>query len=68
MIKKCCVCCKVKVDGKWELSTGHCAGQRITHVYCPFCFAETMDWIERYDMIRGRKLSRTVTGGLAHGV
>ncbi len=47
MIKKCCVCKKVKNDGKWESGLLVLAGTRISHAYCPSCFAKTMARIKR---------------------
>lgn len=47
MIKKCCVCQKVKEDGGWQKEKYSNAKKQISHVYCPPCFRKTMNRINR---------------------
>lgn len=56
MVKQCCVCSKVKTDGKWQLENGPRAGAAITHAYCPACFAGIMARIRRHAQDRTRKM------------
>jgi len=47
MIKKCCVCRKVKEKGRWQKAKYSTDQQKVTHVYCPTCFKKTMSMINR---------------------
>ena len=47
MIKKCCVCRMVKVNGRWQKAEYSTEKKKVTHVYCPTCFRKTMNKINR---------------------
>lgn len=46
----------VKVDGKWQRRNVALAGKRISHAYCPACFATTMARINQYIPGKTKKL------------
>lgn len=48
MIRMCCVCHKVEDAGEWRELNALTGDKRITHGYCPECFAATMDKIEDF--------------------
>ncbi|MDW7773214.1 MAG: hypothetical protein SCH71_10030 [Desulfobulbaceae bacterium] len=68
MIKKCCVCSRVKTEGKWHRQKVSPAGRRISHAYCPSCFAKTMVRIENH--IPGRPVEAPVNelGNVLYGI
>ena len=47
MIKKCCVCRMVKIDGRWQEAQSCSDRKKVTHVYCPDCYRRTMNKINR---------------------
>ncbi|HBI16052.1 MAG TPA: hypothetical protein DDY20_11150 [Desulfobulbaceae bacterium] len=55
MIRECCVCGKRERKGLW--SRDYCPGEqvRISHGYCPVCYAEFMDRLDLLFMVRGQK-------------
>jgi len=59
MIKVCCVCGKVERRGEWVKEKGP-VRQGSSHVYCPFCYEELMDDIDRYILQRWSKSVYTV--------
>lgn len=67
MIKKCCVCSRIKTEGKWQRTTSTCTEGKITHVYCPTCFAKTMARIRRYATCRTKKVQNTDLAGVLYG-
>jgi len=50
MVKKCCVCKRVKAEGKWQEEMSVAVKSGITHAYCPTCFTSTMARINRYHL------------------
>ena len=48
MIRRCCKCDKVEQGGKWRYLQLVPADTRVTHGYCPECFAETLAEIEDF--------------------
>jgi hypothetical protein len=52
MTRMCCVCHKVEQGGEWRDLRMVSDDKRVTHGYCPVCFAETMVQIE--DFIDGK--------------
>ena len=52
MTRMCCVCNKVEEGGEWRPLHMVTEDKRVTHGYCPECFAETMVQIE--DFIGGK--------------
>jgi len=56
MVKVCCVCRKIKQEGQW-LGDKVSIGQKVSHVYCPSCFNDLMDAVDRYAL---QKWSRSV--------
>ncbi len=47
MVRVCCVCRKIEQCGQW-LRTAVYPGQKVSHAYCPACFDDLMDAIDRY--------------------
>jgi hypothetical protein len=52
MTRMCCVCHKVEQGGEWRNLSIVSEDKRVTHGYCPVCFAETMVQID--DFIDGK--------------
>jgi hypothetical protein len=48
MTRMCCVCHKVEQGGEWLPLHTLAEETRVTHGYCPQCFAETMVQIEDF--------------------
>lgn len=67
MIKKCCVCSMVKMDGKWQSRNVPPAGKRISHAYCPSCFATTMARINQYIPGKTKKLHDAELNNVLYG-
>ena len=56
MIRMCCVCRKVEKKGSWQLEkVSHTLA--VSHVYCPPCYEDLLDEIDRY---AGQKLNRAI--------
>lgn len=56
MKRVCCVCRKVEHEGQWyEYSVA--TVRSVSHVYCPHCYQDLMDEIDRYAL---HQLSKTV--------
>ena len=53
MIKKCCVCSKVEVEGQWQSGIIALPTTRISHAYCPSCFTKAMARIKRFHPAKG---------------
>lgn len=68
MIKKCCVCNRIKTDGKWRRNTSSVSEGRITHAYCPSCFSATMARISRYASCRTKQVQSADLGGVIYGI
>ena len=62
MTRMCCVCHKVEQGGEWRDHRMVSDDKRVTHGYCPVCFAETMVQIE--DFIEGKVAGRFRAAGL----
>lgn len=58
MIKECCVCRKRERDGSWRREQG-VAGEWVSHGYCPCCYAEFMERLERLFLARGGRQAVT---------
>jgi len=67
MIKKCCVCSMIKMDGTWQISYEHQEGTRVTHAYCPSCFAKTMARIKLHFKDKSKKLYDAELRTVMHG-
>jgi len=48
MIRVCCVCHRVEQQGKWHAGPFLAEHKRLTHGYCPDCFAGVTAEIEEY--------------------
>ncbi len=59
MIRVCCVCRKVEKKGQW-ITTLSSTLQKVSHVYCPICYEDVLDKIERYALRRWNKSVYTV--------
>lgn len=57
MIRMCCVCRKVENKGNWQDQPEAATEKKVSHVYCPPCYEDLMDEIDRYAM---QKLTRSV--------
>jgi hypothetical protein len=67
MIKKCCVCSKVKMEGKWQKRDESLAGKCISHAYCPSCFAITMARIKRQVPSQNKKMYNQELDNVLYG-
>ncbi len=47
MTVKCCVCDKERINGVWFESSHRNTLEKVSHTYCPVCFAEAMAVIKR---------------------
>lgn len=47
MIKVCCVCRKFEQEGQWQAKLVP-FWTKVSHVYCPQCFDDFMNAIDRY--------------------
>ena len=63
MTRMCCVCHKVEQGGEWRDFHLVSDDIRVTHGYCPVCFAETM--IQFEDYIGGRVVGTFNAAGLS---
>lgn len=63
MTRMCCVCHKVEQGGEWRALRMVADDQRVTHGYCPVCFAETMVQIEEF--IEGKAVGGFGAAGLS---
>ncbi|WP_310600988.1 hypothetical protein [Desulfobulbus sp.] len=67
MIRICCVCHRVERQGTWHAGLFLAEHQRLTHGYCPDCFAEAMAEIEEFCGIAAQRTlgveSRSTVGG-----
>ena len=56
MTKVCCVCQRIQEGATWSMENALPADERVTHGYCPACFAEAMsaldEFIEQQQVIR----------------
>ncbi len=68
MMKKCCVCRKVKMEGKWQSDILILADTRISHAYCPSCFTKTMARIKRSFPAAANNLSHGGREHVAYGI
>jgi len=59
VVKVCCVCRKMEQQGQW-LSNYPPSLHRVSHVYCPSCFAELMDRLDRYSLQKWNRSVYTV--------
>lgn len=67
MERICCVCRKVEQGGQWN-KTPVPVGQKVSHVYCPHCYNELLDEIERYAMQRlGKSVYTVLHAGSVRG-
>ena len=48
MTKMCCVCHKVEEGGQWNTDRAFAEDERVTHGYCPECYAAVMAEIEGF--------------------
>jgi hypothetical protein len=48
MIKMCCACHKVEEGGQWRVNRTFTEDERVTHAYCPDCYAAVMAEIEGF--------------------
>ena len=55
MIKECCVCGKREHQGLWSLDFLAEEPRRVSHGYCPACYEEFMDRLERLFLARGKR-------------
>ena len=65
MIKQCCVCGKRERNGCWGRDLYAGEQHRISHGYCPACYAEFMDRLDRMFLVRHKQkftVSATVQG------
>ena len=55
MIKECCVCGRREREGFW--SRDHSMGEQhwVSHGYCPVCYQEFMERLDRLFRARGKK-------------
>jgi hypothetical protein len=68
MKRVCCVCRRVEQDGQW-LKNPVSAQQRVSHVYCPLCYEDLMDEIDRYALQKWNKSVYTImNAGQSQGV
>lgn len=57
MTKVCCVCHRVENGDSWSMTNALPADERVTHGYCPDCFAEAMSALD--DFIRQQQRIRS---------
>ena len=46
MVTKCCICGKIKIDGKWVL-VNEPEGEEVSHSFCKKCF---YPWLEKQNL------------------
>lgn len=68
MIKKCCVCSRIKVEGKWQRNTSSFAEEKITHAYCPSCFSKTMIRVRQYASCKTKQVQNGDLAGVLCGM
>ncbi len=61
MTKVCCVCHRVQDGDHWAMTNALPADERVTHGYCPDCFAEAMSALDEF--IRQRQVIRPAVAG-----
>ncbi|MFZ5797370.1 MAG: hypothetical protein C4563_04935 [Desulfobulbus sp.] len=54
MIKECCVCGKQERNGLWSREPGSPEEYRVSHGYCPVCYREFMERLDRLFPVRGK--------------
>ncbi len=42
MVRMCCGCGRIRVDGQWKKALATVPVERISHGFCDHCFAKTM--------------------------
>ena len=63
MIVQCCVCGKVRHDGRWESRDREVAATNpmdISHGYCPACAAEAFAEVRRWAAMERRRAQAPV--------
>lgn len=55
MIKQCCVCGKREHQGLWSRDFFTDEQRRVSHGYCPACYEEFMERLDRLFLARGKK-------------
>ena len=69
MIKKCCVCERIKLEGKWQKGIKTPADKRISHAYCPACFTKTLARINTYHLsFKSKNVPRTELNNVVLGI
>ncbi len=48
MVKICCACQRTEIGGTWMEGIVLSADERLTHGYCPECFAEVMENLQAF--------------------
>lgn len=59
MIRMCCMCRKIEQEGLWEKQQAPHT-RKVSHVYCPLCYEDLMDEIDRFALQRMNKSIYTV--------
>lgn len=61
MIKECCVCGRREHQGHWRRNFSTDEPCRISHGYCPSCYEEFMDRLDRLFLARNQAKYAVVT-------
>ena len=66
MIRECCVCKRIEEKGTWAGNSVSAGKHAVTHVYCPECFGEMMDEVDRFFTRKACKKVFCVVEGVRH--